>query len=191
MNEISANIALVIVFIGVLIVGLVLVAGAIISLLRSFTPGRQSRPAAASPPLLSRAAGYSLGLGAAVLGVVGLIALLLFDATPETSILVGLGAGLAVALIALILLVYWPSRREVEKALIDFDATGRRAQVVIDIPPNGLGEIAFHNGQERVNLGARSAAGRPISQGTTVVIERVTRRVAVVSPLDDDNGLVK
>ena len=143
MNEISANIALVIVFVGVLIVGLALVAGAIISLLRSFTPGRQSRPAAASPPLLSRAAGYSLGLGAAVLGVVGLITLLLFDATPETSILVGLGAGLAVALVALILLVYWPSRREVEKALIDFDATGRRAQVVIDIPPNGLGEICL------------------------------------------------
>ena len=191
MNGISANVALVIVFVGVLLVGLALVAGAIISLLRSFTPGRQSRPAAASPPLVSRAAGYSLGLGAVVLGVVGLIALLLFDATPETSILVGLGVGLAVALIALILLVYWPSRGQAQEALIDFDATGRRAQVVIDIPPNGLGEITFHNGQERVNLGARSAAGLPIAQGMPVVIERVTRRVAVVSPLNNDNGPVK
>ncbi|MBP6015784.1 MAG: hypothetical protein KA586_03630 [Candidatus Promineofilum sp.] len=191
MNGIAANLALVIVFIGVLIAGLALVAGAIISLLRSFTPGRQSRPAAASSPLLSRAAGYSLGLGAVVLGVVGLIALLLFDAAPETSILVGLGLGLVVALIALVLLVYWPSRREVEKALIDFDATGRRAQVVIDIPPNGLGEITFHNGQERVNLGARSAAGRPIDKGMPVIIERVTRRVAVVSPVGDDNGPAK
>ncbi|MCA9866947.1 MAG: hypothetical protein KIS95_03865 [Anaerolineae bacterium] len=191
MNAISANIALVIVFAGVLIMGLALIARAIISLLRSFTPGRQSRPAAASPPLLSRAAGYSLGLGAAVLGAVGLIALLLFDVAPETSVLVGLGTGLVVALIALILLVYWPSRGEVEKALLDFDATGHRAQVVIDIPPNGLGEITFRDGQERVNLGARSAAGLPIGKGTTVVIERVTRRVAVVSPLDDDSGPVK
>ena len=141
--------------------------------------------------MLSRAAGYSLGLGAAVLGAVGLIALLLFDVAPETSVLVGLGTGLVVALIALILLVYWPSRGEVEKALLDFDATGHRAQVVIDIPPNGLGEITFRDGQERVNLGARSAAGLPIGKGTTVVIERVTRRVAVVSPLDDDSGPVK
>ncbi len=191
MNEISANIALVIVFAGVLLMGLALIARAIISLLRSFTPGRQSRPASSSPPLLSRAAGYSLGLGAAVLGVVGLTALLLFDAAPETSVLVGLGAGLVVALIALVLLVYWPSRGQAQEALIDFDATGRRAQVVIDIPPNGLGEIALRDGQERINLGARSAAGLPIGKGTPVVIERVTRRVAVVSPLGDDNGPVK
>jgi hypothetical protein len=81
-------------------------------------------------------------------------------------------------------LVYLPSRGRAEEALLDFDATGRRAEVIIAIPANGLGEVAFPNGEERVNLGARSAGGQPIVAGATVVIERVTRRIAVVSPLD-------
>lgn len=185
MNGILSNTALVLVFSGVLIVGLALVAGAIISLLRSFTPGSQSRPAGASHPLLSRGGGYSLGLGAAVFGAVGLITLLAFDRSPTTSIFVALGVGLVVELIALALLVYLPSRGKAEEALIDFDATGRRAQVVIGIPANGLGEVTFRNGRDPINLGARSAAGIPIDKGTTVIIERITKRVAVVAPLTE------
>lgn len=187
MNGIFSNTALILVYSGVLVIGLALVGGAIISLLRSFTPGRQARPKGTTSPLLSRAAGYSLGLGAIVFGLTGLIVQLLFRLDPGTGVIVSLAAGMIVGLIALGLLVYLPSRGRAEEALVDFDATGRRAEVVIAIPAHGLGEVTFRNGQDVINLGARSAAARPITRGAIVVIERVTKRIAVVSPIDDGN----
>lgn len=187
MNGILSNSALILVYSGVLVIGLILIGGAIISLLRSFTPGKQTRPSGATNPILSRATGYSLGLGAVVFGVAGLIAQLLIHLEPATGILVALALGLITGLIALGLLTYLPSRGKAEEALIDFDATGRRAEVVIAIPGNGLGEVTFRDGKDVINLGARSASGRPIAKGAIVVIERVTNRIAVVSPLGDGN----
>lgn len=186
-----SNTALIIVYSGVLVIGLALIGAAIFSLLRSFTPGSQARPNRAETPLFSRAAVYSLGLGAAVFGAVGLIALLVFHVEATTGVIIALGVGLVVSLIALALLIILPSRGRADEALLDFDASGRRAEVVIPIPINGLGEVTFRDGKERINLGARSAAGRPIPKGTTVVIERVTNRVAVVSPLGDESRVVK
>lgn len=183
MNGILSGTALILVYSGVGLIGLALIGGAIFSLLRSFTPGRQTRPQGATHPLFSRAVTYSLGLSAAVFGVAGLVAHLLFHTAPATGILIALGLGLVVGFIALAILVYLPARGRVEEELIDFDATGRRAEVVITIPVNGLGEVALRQGAKHVNLGARSATGRPIPSGTMVVIERVTKRVAVVSPL--------
>lgn len=183
MNSILSGTALVLIYSGVGLIGLALIGGAIISLLRSFTPGRQTRPRGAPHPLFSRAVTYSLGLGAAVFGVAGLVINFGFRAAPTTGILIALGLGLFVGFIALAILVYLPARGRVEEELIDFDAAGRRAEVVIAIPVNGLGEVVLADGTERVNLGARSATGLPISSGTTVVIERVTKRVAIVSPL--------
>lgn len=190
MNGLFSNSALIIVYAGVLLVGLALVAGAIVSLLRSFTPGRQSRPKAASRPVVSRAATYSLGLGAIVFGAAGLLAQLLFHLDPATGVIVALGLGLVVSLIAMALLAWLPARGQALEALIDFDATGRRARVVIPIPANGLGEITFRNGDEVVNLGARSALNRAIAAGETVVIDRVTQRIAVVTPLAEGSPLI-
>jgi len=134
--------------------------------------------------LFSRAVFYSLGLGAAVFGGVGLLALLLLRVAPTSSILWSLGVGLLAGFAALALLVYLPRRGQVEEALLDFDAAGRRAQVVIPIPANGLGEVALvDDGGEVLHLGARAATGATIAAGATVVIERVSKRVAVVSPL--------
>jgi len=184
MNSILSNSALTLVFSGVLLLGLALIGGAIVSLLRSFTPGSQSRPKGSTHPLFSRAAFYSLGLGAAVFGGVGLLALLVLRVAPVSAILWSLGVGLVVGFAALALLVYLPRRGQAEEALIDFDAAGRRAQVVIPIPANGLGEVALvDDGGEQIHLGARAATGVAIDAGGMVVIERVTRRVAVVSPL--------
>ena len=184
MNTILSNSALTLVYSGVLLLGLALIGGAIVSLLRSFTPGSQSRPQGSTHPLFSRAALYSLGLGAAVFGGVGLLLLLVFRVAPASSVLWALGAGLLVGLVALGLLVYLPARDQVEEALIDFDAAGRRARVIIPIPANGLGEVALvDDGGEPIHLGARAATGAAIDAGVTVVIERVTKRVAVVSPL--------
>ncbi len=189
-NGIFSDTALVFVYGGVLTLGLLLIAGAIISLLRSFTPGRQDRPQGASHPLFSRAATYSLGLAAAVFGGVGLLVLLLLPIDPVVGTLVALGAGLLAGLIALGLLVYLPSRGRVEEKLIDFDATGRRATVVIPIPGNGIGEVTFRDGRKAINLAARSTTGQPIDKETIVVIERVTKRVAVVSPLGEGSHVV-
>jgi len=185
MNGISSNTALIIIYVSLLVVGLIFVLEAIVSLLRSFSPGRQSHPEGATGPVISRAWVYSLGLSVAVFGATGLFLLLVFDLQQATSVLVALGFGLIVGLLALALLVYLPSREQIRESLIDFDATGHRADVVIAIPANGLGEVTFRHGEERVNLGARSANGLPIVKGESVVIERVTKRVAVVSTLDE------
>ncbi len=185
MNGLSSNTALIIIFASLLVVGLAFVLGAIVSLLRSFSPGRQSHPAGSTSPLISRAWSYSLGLGAAVFGAAGLFLLLVFRLQQATSVLVALGLGLIVGLLALAVLVYLPSRDNIWDPLLDFDAGGHRAHVVIPIPANGLGEVTFRHDEERINLGARSANGLPIGKGAVVVIERVTKHVAVVSILDD------
>jgi hypothetical protein len=180
MNGFLSNSALILIYSGLLLAGLVLIGAAILSLLRSFSPGRQTRPVAAPGPLLSRAATYSLGLGAAAFGAVGLLSQLLFHVEPTTGVLVSLAAGLLAGFIALALLVYLPSRGQGEEELLDIDVAGRQANVVIPIPGNGLGEVTLQDGDTVINLGARSATGRPIAAGQTVVIERVNKRVAVV-----------
>lgn len=186
-NGTYSNTALVLVYGAVLTLGVLLIVGAIISLLSSFTPGKQDRPRGAAHPLFSRATTYSLGLGAVVFGTAGLLGVLVFHLDPVTSILTALGAGLLVGLAALGLLVYLPSRGRDEETLIDFDAAGRRARVVIPIPGNGIGEVTFRDGEKAINLAARSTSGQPIDEGTAVVIERVTHRVAVVSPQGGDS----
>ncbi len=154
--------------------------------MRSFTPG--SQPAAkAHGRRLNRGAAYSLGLGAAVLGGVGLLALLL-RAGPGTSALVALGAGLLAGLVAALILVIVPNRRLREETGLAIAADGREARVVIPIPARGLGEVTFHDGTETVHLGARSATGRRIATDSRVRIERVAQRVAIVRPLDGNGS---
>ena len=113
MNGLSSNTALIIIYVSLLVVGLAFVLGAIVSLFRSFSPGRQSRPAGSSSPLLSRAWSYSLGLSAAVFGAAGLFLLLVLRLQQATSVLIALGLGLIVGLLALAVLVYLPSRGNV------------------------------------------------------------------------------
>lgn len=189
-NGILSDTGLVFVYGGMLTLGLALIAGAIISLLRSFTPGSQNRPQNSSHPLFNRATTYSFGLGAAVFGAAGLLAVILFRLDPVVGILISLGLGLLAGLIALGILVYLPSIGRAEEKLIDYDVAGRRAKVIITIPGNGLGEVVFLDGKKQINLGARSTTGLPIEKGATVVIERVTKRVAVVTPLTEGSNVV-
>jgi len=174
------NAASILLYGGILTFGILLIVLAIISLLRSFTPGRQERARKSSHPLLGRGATYSLGLGATLFGAVGLLATLFFSLDTTAIFLLALIVGLVTGVAALGLLVYWPSRGRVEDTLLDFDAIGLHAQVVIPIPSNGIGEVTFAHGVRTINLAARSASGQSISEGVTVIIERVTHRVAVV-----------
>jgi hypothetical protein len=188
MNAFNTSTALSLVYCGVALIGLILIGGAILSLLRSFTPGQQSRPrSTSSPPApgkAHRATSYSLGLGAAVFGLTGLLANLVLHLQPATGVIVSLAMGLIVGFIALTLLVDRRAPGIEDSAILGFDPAGLRAEVVIAIPPGGLGEIALQHGASRVNLGARSATGRSIATGTPVVIERISNHVAIVSPLD-------
>jgi len=183
MNGTWSGAALVIVFGLVLSIGLALMGAALLSLLRGFSAGNRARPPGNTGRLLARATVYSLGLGAVVFGGVGLIARLLLRAEPAASVLWSLGLGLLVAFAAQAVLVYLPNRGRVEEAVVAIDAEGREARVVIPVPADGLGEVAYRDGTGVVNLGARTAAGQPIPQGEIVRIERVVNRVAIVRPV--------
>ncbi|MCW5865445.1 MAG: hypothetical protein KIT52_20325 [Anaerolineae bacterium] len=187
MSSILSRSVLLILYSGVLAVGLALIGAAVVSLLRSFTPGSQPSAEGRSRRL-NRGAAYALGLGAAVAGGVGLLALLLLRAGPGTSLLAALGAGLLAGLVAAFIFVVAPNRRRREEAGLAIAADGREARVVILIPASGLGEVAYQDGAEAIHLGARSATGQLIDAGRRVRIERVAHRVAIVHPLDGDGS---
>ena len=187
MSSFLSNSVLLAVYGAALAVGLGLIGLAIVSLLRSFTAGSQASTAGQAQRL-NRGLAYSLGLGAAVLGAVGLVALLVFRLSPAVSLLWASGAGLVAGALAEIILVYLPSRRQQEEASLAIDADGREARVVIAIPASGLGEVAYQDGAETIHLGARSATGQPIDRDSRVRIERVASRVAIVRPISGAVG---
>jgi len=187
MSSILSRSALLLVYGVALAIGLALIGTAVFWLLRSFTAGRQPS-AGAQGWRLGRGAVYSLGLGAAVLGGVGLLALLLLRAEPATSLLAALAAGLLAGLIAALLLIIVPNRQRREEAGLAIAADGREARVIIPIPSSGLGEVVYRDGAETIHLGARSATGQLITAGSRVRIERVAHRVAIVRPLDGNGS---
>jgi membrane protein implicated in regulation of membrane protease activity len=58
---------------------------------------------------------------------------------------------------------------------------GKMAEVIIPIPENGLGQVAFVARGTRATRGARSADGKAIPRGTIVNIEAVTGNTVIVS----------
>ena len=60
------------------------------------------------------------------------------------------------------------------------DISGMSAEVVIPIPKNGLGQVAFVARGRRATRGARSADGKPIPRGTIVTIQAVTGNMVIV-----------
>jgi hypothetical protein len=164
-----------------------LIALAVVLLLRSFTPGSQATSGAPGPRR-NRAVAYSLGLGTAVFGGVGLLALLVFSASPPGSLWWALGAGVVVGAVAALILIVLPGRQRIEDVALAIDADGREARVVIDIPAGGVGEVAYQDGAGAINLGARSASGEPVARHSRVRIVRVAGRVAVVEPIAGPAG---
>jgi membrane protein implicated in regulation of membrane protease activity len=61
------------------------------------------------------------------------------------------------------------------------DISGKMAEVIIPIPKNGLGQVAFVARGTRATRSARSADGKPIPRGTIVTIEAVTGNTVIVS----------
>jgi membrane protein implicated in regulation of membrane protease activity len=61
------------------------------------------------------------------------------------------------------------------------DLSGRTGEVIIPIPKNGLGQVAFVARGTRATRGARSADGTAIPRGTIVTIQSVTGNTVIVS----------
>ncbi len=129
---------------------------------------------------------FALAMFAATFGMTGLITRLWLDMEAIPSILWAVGLGILIGGVAqaLFLYVLSPSKSS-HFSLVD-DAIGREVEVIITIPNNGMGQIAFDNVSGRVTLGARSTVGQQISRGEFVVIERITGRVAVVRPVESE-----
>ncbi len=97
--------------------------------------------------------------------------------------------GLAIGILAQLLFLYVFSPSKSSHYSLSADAVGRDAQVIITVPNEGLGKIAFDNVSGRVTLGARSATGKQIVSGEAVRIEKINGRVALVRPVDDEQWL--
>lgn len=132
---------------------------------------------------------FGLAMFGAAFGLTGLITRLWFDMDAGPSLVWATVVGLAVGALAQILFLYVFSPSKSSHYSLSADAVGRNAQVIITVPNEGLGKIAFDNVSGRVTLGARSTTGKQIVSGEAVRIEQVTGRVAMVRPVEDEKWL--
>lgn len=132
---------------------------------------------------------FGLAMFGASFGLVGLITSLWFDMSTGASLFWAIVIGLTIGVLAQLLFLYVFSPSKSSHYSLTADAVGRDAQVIITVPTDGLGKIAFDNVSGRVTLGARSATGKQIVSGEAVRIEQVTGRVALVRPVGDEKWL--
>jgi membrane protein implicated in regulation of membrane protease activity len=132
---------------------------------------------------------FGLAMFGAAFGLTGLITHLWFDMNAGASLVWAVVVGLGIGVLAQALFLYVFSPSKSSHYSLAADAVGRDAQVIITVPNEGLGKIAFDNVSGRVTLGARSATGKRIVNGEAVRIEKVTGRVALVRPVDDEKWL--
>jgi hypothetical protein len=127
---------------------------------------------------------FALAIFGATFGLTGLIARLWLEMGAIPSIVWGVGVGVVIggAAQAFFIYVLSPSKSS-HFTLID-DAIGREVEVIITIPGKGIGKIAYDNVSGRVTLGARSTSGKQISRGEFVIIDRISGRVAAVTPVE-------
>jgi hypothetical protein len=114
-------------------------------------------------------------------GALGLIATQLFSVRDSVSLIFAT-AGAAVIASGMFLfysrvLVAGQGSSTVQMS----DIRGSKAEVIIPIPKNGLGQVAFVAKGSRTTWGARSVDGKPIASGTIVTIQEVTGDTLFVS----------
>lgn len=129
---------------------------------------------------------FALAMFGAAFGMTGLITRLWLDMDVIPSVLWAAGAGILIGGAAQVFFLYVLSPSKSSHFTLADDAVGREVEVIITIPGSGLGQIAYDNVSGRVRLGARSVTGKQIKSGTFVTIEKITGRVAVVRPVEDE-----
>jgi hypothetical protein len=125
---------------------------------------------------------FALAMFGAIFGMVGLITRLWLEMDAIPSILWSAGSGIVIGVAAQAFFLYVLSPSKSSHYSLTDDALNREAEVIITIPGDGLGQIAFNNVSGRVTMGARSAAGQEIHSGSLVTIEKIVGRVAIVRP---------
>jgi hypothetical protein len=125
---------------------------------------------------------FALASFGAIFGITGLITRIAFEMNPFPSLLWATGAGLIVGGAAQAFFVYVLSATKSSHFSLQADGVGRSADVILTIPGDGKGTIAYDNVSGRVTLGARSLTGEQIRTGESVVIEKIVGRVAYVRP---------
>jgi hypothetical protein len=113
-------------------------------------------------------------------GAFGLISLGLFSATRAGSLVWAVIGGLVIAAIAHFAFGYFLIAPQGSSDVKFSDIVGATGEVITPIPADSVGEIAFVAQGGRITYTAKSATGKPIARGTTVIIENVIGGVAVV-----------
>lgn len=131
---------------------------------------------------------FAIAMFGATFGLVGLITRLMLDMGATSSILWSGALGVVIGGLAQVLFIYVLSPTKSSHFSLSEDAVSRIADVIITIPADGMGQVAYDNVSGRMTLGARSLAGEEIKRGRVVVIEKVVGRVAHVRAQDDVAG---
>jgi membrane protein implicated in regulation of membrane protease activity len=113
-------------------------------------------------------------------GGFGLIATQMFHMPDAISIIPASVGGVCIAALMFVfytkVLIAGQGSSEVRMT----DISGTVAEVIIPIPQNGLGQVAFVVRGARMTRGARSADGEPIPRGTIVAIQAVAGNTVTV-----------
>ena len=127
---------------------------------------------------------FALAMFGALFGLTGLITRMWLDLSAIPSILWATGAGILFGVMAQAFFIYVLSPSKSSHFDLSAVALGREVEVIVTIPPDGRGTVAFDGAGGRLTLGARSGTGKQISRGQTVTVEKIVGRIVVVQPLD-------
>ncbi len=129
---------------------------------------------------------FALAMFGSIFGMVGLITRLWLDMEAIPSIIWSAGSGVVIGIAAQAFFIYILSPSKSSHYSLTEDALDREAEVIISIPSDGLGQVAFNNVSGRVTMGARSSTGQEIRNGSLVTIEKIVGRVAIVRPYSEE-----
>jgi hypothetical protein len=103
------------------------------------------------------------------------------------SSIVGLAGGLVLG--GLVALFGWfLHKQQATSSVGQAQLVGRTAQVIVSIPPGGVGQVICRVGEERVEKLARARDGVELKAGSLVLIEEFAGESAIVSPAGDHYG---
>ena len=106
---------------------------------------------------------FALAMFGAAFGLTGLVTHMSLAMSAGASLVLATMVGLIIGTVAQAIFFYILSPTKSSHYSLANDAVGREAQVIVTIPGEGVGTIAFDNVSGRVTLGARSVTGKQIS----------------------------
>ncbi len=115
-------------------------------------------------------------------GAFGLISLGLFTVTQQVSLAWAVIGGLVIAIIAHFAFGYFLIAPQGSSDVKYSDIVGAVGEIITPVPADSVGEVAFVAQGGRITYTAKSATGKPIPRGATVIIENVSGGVVVVRP---------